>query len=264
MAGEASVYQQDQPPGVPSLEMTGERTLPEVPQENYWYQRHLVVYEWAATRAAGKRVIDMACGEGYGTDVLARTAESAIGVDANPEAYEHARLKYRGPNLRFACELVEEFVAPADVVVFLQTVEHVREPAAALAHFGDLVRASNGEVFVSTPNVHTLAAPGEAQSANPWHVKEYSPAEFRELLLPFFPRIELFGLFPAGRIRLPWWIAGATGNGFRLAKGRSDLVGRLRQRIGQSVTTSDFRIGPARDVDALEGTLDLIAVCRTS
>src|SRR5688500_6692860 len=82
--------QRDQPDGVPPLALTGERTLPDVPEENYWYRRHLVVYEWIAEQIAGRRVVDLACGEGYGTAVLARTAESVIGVDANPEAFEHA------------------------------------------------------------------------------------------------------------------------------------------------------------------------------
>ena len=76
--------QRDQPAGVPPLELTGERTLPDVPEENYWFRRHLVVYEWIAARVAGLVVIDMASGEGYGADVLARTARSVVGVDANP------------------------------------------------------------------------------------------------------------------------------------------------------------------------------------
>src|SRR3712207_9027133 len=85
--------QQNQPPGVPPLSLTGERTLPDVPAENYWYRRHLVVYQWIAQRCRGLDVVDLACGEGYGTNVLASTAHSVTGVDANPEAYEHARFK---------------------------------------------------------------------------------------------------------------------------------------------------------------------------
>src|ERR671935_2412507 len=97
--------QQNQPPGVPPLALTGERTLPDVPEENYWFRRHLVVYEWIAARVAGLDVVDMACGEGYGSDELARSAASVVGVDANPEAHEHARLRYRRPNLSFVRDL---------------------------------------------------------------------------------------------------------------------------------------------------------------
>jgi 2-polyprenyl-3-methyl-5-hydroxy-6-metoxy-1,4-benzoquinol methylase len=78
------IYQRDQPEGVPSLPLTGERTLPDIPEENYWFRRHLVVYEWIAERVRGLRVIDMACGEGYGSNVLARSARSVVGEDANP------------------------------------------------------------------------------------------------------------------------------------------------------------------------------------
>src|SRR5580765_3679116 len=97
----AQLYlQRDQPPGVPPLSLTGERTLPDVPEENYWFQRHLVVYEWIAGQVAGLRVADLACGEGYGSDVLAWAGAAAVvGVDANPEAHEHARLRYLRDNL---------------------------------------------------------------------------------------------------------------------------------------------------------------------
>ncbi|MET0824198.1 MAG: class I SAM-dependent methyltransferase, partial [Solirubrobacterales bacterium] len=98
---EEAHLQQNQPAGVPPLALTGERTLPDVPDENYWFRRHLAVYEWIAERVRGATVADLACGEGYGSDVLAERAAEVVGVDANPEAHEHARLRYRRPNLRF-------------------------------------------------------------------------------------------------------------------------------------------------------------------
>ena len=101
------IFQTGQPAGVPPLELTGERTLPDVPEENYWFQRHLVVYDWIRTRVGGQRVVDMACGEGYGTDVLARTAADVVGVDANLDAFEHARAKYARPGVRFVRTLIE-------------------------------------------------------------------------------------------------------------------------------------------------------------
>ena len=141
---EESYVQSNQPPGVPPLPLTGERTLPDVPAENYWFRRHLVVYEWIARRAGGMRVVDMACGEGYGSNVLAGTAASVVGVDANPEAHEHARLRYDRPNLRFERDLVETFTDPCDAVVFLQTIEHVQDPGAILEHFKSMLAAGEG------------------------------------------------------------------------------------------------------------------------
>src|SRR3977135_2224102 len=132
----ATLHQQrNQPDGVPPLALTGERTLPDVPEENYWFRRHLVVYEWIAERVGGMSVVDMASGEGYGSDVLARSAAAVVGVDANPEAHEHARLRYRRETLLLVPTLVEPFSEPADAIVFLQTIEHLAEPAATLEHF---------------------------------------------------------------------------------------------------------------------------------
>src|SRR4051794_11168671 len=127
------IYQQaDQPEGVPPLELTGERTLPDVPEENYWYRRHVAVYEWIADRCSGLRVVDLASGEGYGSDLLAGRAAEVTGVDANPEAFERARARYRRPNLTFQRGLVEDFDTEVDAVVFLQTIEHIHEPDALL------------------------------------------------------------------------------------------------------------------------------------
>jgi len=153
--------QQDQPPGVPPLSLTGERTLPDVPAENYWYRRHLVIYEWIARRVAGQRVLDMACGEGYGSGVLAASAAGVVGLDANPEAHEHARLRYRRENLSFARGLVETYGEPGqfDSVVFLQTIEHVQDPQAVLRHFRDIL-VPGGTAYVSTPNLLTLGPSG--------------------------------------------------------------------------------------------------------
>ena len=153
--------QENQPPGVPPLALTGERTLPDVPAENYWFRRHLVVYEWIAARIAGGRVLDMACGEGYGSDVLADSAVRVVGLDANPEAHEHARLRYTASNLTFERGLVETYGESGsfDAVVFLQTIEHVFDPVAVLEHLRSLLRPG-GVVYVSTPNLLTLAAKG--------------------------------------------------------------------------------------------------------
>src|ERR671919_2571629 len=145
--------QENQPPGVPPLPLTGERTLPDVPEENYWFRRHLAVYEWIAARVGGLRVADLACGEGYGSEVLAGTAAEVVGVDANPEAHEHARLRYRRPNLRFERSLVEEFRTSCDAIVFLQTIEHIQDPAALLERFA----AAAPLAYVTPPNRLPLA-----------------------------------------------------------------------------------------------------------
>ena len=166
---------------MPPLELTGERTLPDVPEENYWYRRHLAVYEWIAARV--RRPARRRHGVRRGLRLRgarSRGAASVVGVDANPEAHEHARLRYVRQNLRFERDLVETFAEPCDAVVFLQTIEHVQNPAAILEHFKAML-APGGTAYVSTPNVLTLAPPGAERSDNPWHVHEYRAEEFRAL-----------------------------------------------------------------------------------
>jgi 2-polyprenyl-3-methyl-5-hydroxy-6-metoxy-1,4-benzoquinol methylase len=255
--GMATEYlQENQPPGVPPLPLTGERTLPDVPDENYWYRRHLVVYEWIAERVAGGRVVDMACGEGYGSDLIAaRGAASVVGVDANPEAHEHARLRYVRPNLRFERELVESFAEECDAVVFLQTIEHVEDPDAILEHFKSLLGGPGGTVFVSTPNLLTLAPPGAEKSDNPWHLKEYRHDEFRELCERHFSKVELLGLFHARKLRVHEL---AVRLGWDAVHKRLGLTKRFYDRFTPAIAASDFRL---RDGD-LDRALDFVAVCR--
>jgi SAM-dependent methyltransferase len=253
---EGQYLQRNQPPGVPPLPLTGERTLPDVPEENYWYRRHLVVYEWIAERVQGQRVVDMACGEGYGSDVLAGRAAGVVGVDANPEAHEHARLRYLRPNLRFERDLVEGFAEPCDVVVFLQTIEHVEDPSAILEHFKSLL-TPGGVAYVSTPNLLTLAPPGAEKSDNPWHVHEYRAEEFRALCEAHFPRVEVLGLFHARKLRAHEL---AIKLGWDAVHKRLGLTKRFYDRFTPAISAADFRL---RDGD-LDRALDFLAVCRTS
>jgi SAM-dependent methyltransferase len=249
--------QRDQPEGVPPLSLTGERTLPDVPAENYWFRRHLAVYEWIAARTQGMGVLDMACGEGYGSEVLARTAASVVGVEANPEAYEHARLRYRRSNLRFAHELVETFSDQADAVVFLQTIEHLRNPGVVLERFRSLV-ARGGAVFVSTPNVLTLAPRGSSRSDNPWHIREYRAREFEALCRTCFESVEMWGLFHAGKLRVHELALRA---GWDAMHARLGLTERFYGWFTPAIAASDFALRTGRQAD-LDRALDFVAVCR--
>src|SRR3954453_9741874 len=243
--------QQQQPNGVPPLSLTGERTLPDVPLENYWFRRHLAVYEWVADRCAGLDVVDMACGEGYGVHVLAGRARRVTGVEANPDAYEHARLKYTRPGVRFVRELVERYSEPCDAIVFLQTIEHVEEPAALLRLFRELAPG----VYVSTPNVLTLAPPGAERSDNPWHLREYRAGEFRALCGQSFDSVELLGLFHARKLRAHEL---ALRLGWDTVHPALGLTGPFYAWFTPAISADDFalRRGP------LDRALDFLAILR--
>jgi SAM-dependent methyltransferase len=249
--------QRDQPPGVPPLELTGERTLPDVPAENYWYQRHLAVYEWIGARVAGARVIDMACGEGYGAEVLSRSAASVLGVDANPEAFEHAQLRYRRQNLSFERGMVEMHGEPGvyDAVVFLQTIEHVQDPAGVLGHFRRLLRPG-GVAYVSTPNLLTLAPPGAAKSDNPWHIREYRASEFDDLCHQVFDDVELLGLFHARKLRVH---EVALSLGWDRVHKALRITKPFYDWFTPAIAADDFTLRPG----GLDRALDFLALCRT-
>jgi SAM-dependent methyltransferase len=247
--------QRDQPAGVPPLQLTGERTLPDVPEENYWFRRHLVVYEWIGARVGGRRVVDLACGEGYGSAVLARTAASVVGVDANPEAFEHARLKYTAPNLRFERGMIELWAGDVDCAVFLQTIEHVLDPDGVLEQLRGLV-GPGGVAYVSTPNVLTLAPKGAERSGNPWHVREYRAAEYRALCERHFGGVELLGLFHARRLRAHELAIRRLGwDRLHRALG---ITKPFYDRFTPAISVRDFALRP----DGLDRALDFLAVLR--
>ena len=226
--------QRDLPPGVPPLALDGERTLPDIPEENYWFRRHLVVYEWIARRIGGV---------------------SVVGVDANPEAHEHARLRYVRPNLRFERDLVEGFSEPCDAVVFLQTIEHVQDPDGVLENIRGMLRAG-GAAYVSTPNVLTLAPAGAERSGNPWHLREYRAEEFRALCEAHFGSVELYGLFHARALRVHELALRA---GWDRVHGALRLTKPFYDRFVPAISTRDFALRPERDLDR---ALDFVAVLR--
>jgi 2-polyprenyl-3-methyl-5-hydroxy-6-metoxy-1,4-benzoquinol methylase len=251
----ADYTQQDQPEGVPPLSLTGERTLPDVPEENYWYRRHLAVYEWIAQHVAGLEVVDMACGEGYGSAILGQRAARVTGVDANPEAHAHARAKYARPGLSFERDLIETWAEPVDAVVFLQTIEHVQDPGAILEHFKSILRPG-GVAYVSTPNLLTLAGPDREKSDNPWHVKEYRADEFRELCEAHFQQVDLLGLFHARKLALHQWaIENARWDDIHA---RAGITKPFYDWFVPAISAQDFKLRPA----PLERALDFLAVLR--
>ena len=202
-------------------------------------------------------MVDLACGEGYGSAELATRAASVVGVDANPDAHEHARLRYQRPNLRFERDLVENVAGPCDAVVFLQTIEHMQEPGELLSRIAAALRPG-GAAFISTPNLLTLAPPGAERSGNPWHVREYRAEEFAGLLWAHFSAVELHGLFHARMLR-------AHELAIRLGWDRiHPLLGitlPFYERFTASIGSADFRLRagePAR----LTRALDFVAVCR--
>ena len=175
-------------------------------------------------------------------------------MDANPEAHEHARLKYTRPGVSFERDLVERYRQECDAVVFLQTIEHVERPEDVLRHFQSLLRPG-GAAYVSTPNLLTLAPPGADKSDNPWHLREYRAEEFRALCASVFDSFELYGLFHARKLRVHELALRAGWDRVHAALG---ITKPFYDRFTPAIATGDFALRTGR----LERALDFVAVLR--
>src|SRR5262249_5681745 len=139
-------------------------------------------------------------------------------------------------------------------VVFLQTIEHVQDPDAMLERVKALI-GTEGVAFVSTPNVLTLAPPGEERSGNPWHIREYRPEEFRALCERHFSQVELLGVFHARRLRAHELALRA---GWDRVHQTLRITKPFYDRFTPAISARDFALRP----DRLERALDLLAVLR--
>ncbi len=194
----------------------------------------------------------MACGEGYGSDVLARRAASVVGVDANPEAHEHARLRYRRPNLRFARDLVETLRTSRPTRSCSCRRSSTSRIPARCSSTSARSSSPAGRVYVSTPNVLTLAPRGAARSDNPWHVHEYRARGVRAAL----PRALRHGgdVRPLPRPQAaPARARPAGGLGRVHPRARFDSRARSTTASRPAIAGSDFvaaRRAARRDLDA--------------
>lgn len=179
-------------PITPALEFTGERFTPECVRE-IWYE-HWHRYVFASAFAQSKRVLDAACGEGYGSALLAQEAISVLGMDIAEPAVAHARARYPGQaNLRFECGDCTALALPdasIDLVVSFETLEHVAAQQALIAGFARVL-APDGMLIVSSPDKRTYS--DISGFSNEFHVRELYRGELLALLGEYFPFVYLYG-----------------------------------------------------------------------
>jgi SAM-dependent methyltransferase len=189
--------------GPEDLRLTGERTLPGISHENYWFMRHVVAYEYVLPMAFNMNVVDIGCGEGYGPAILASKAESVLGIDIAPEVVAHARRYYGSDKVSFEVMDVNRLDVPDgafDLAVSFQVVEHLEDESG---YFSEMARvlAPGGTAVITTPNRLTIS-PGRDKPINPFHLREYTPAELRDVLKKHFGTIRILGMFHAGGLAL--------------------------------------------------------------
>jgi len=154
--------------------------------------RHQIVYQFATSLANQLKVLDLGCGVGYGSLMLAQTAQSVIGLDIS-----YLTLPTNNPssNVNFSCSQSENLPLAnnsVNLVVSLQVIEHIQNDKRYLTEI-NRVLTQGGCLLVSTPNKATRLYPFQ-QPTNPYHVREYNYYEFKKLLEQYFGRVEIKGL----------------------------------------------------------------------
>jgi SAM-dependent methyltransferase len=173
------------------LEFTGERFTPECVREIKY--EHLHRYAFASELVAGKRVLDAACGEGYGAALLAESARQVTGVDRSVEAIAHAGSRYPAANLDFQaadCLHLPFADDSFDCVVSYETLEHLEDHERLLAEFRRVIRP-DGFLLLSSPDKAVYS--DALQNRNEFHVRELYRGELETLLRAHFPAFRLFG-----------------------------------------------------------------------
>lgn len=167
---------------------TAERMNPASSEPGVFWE-HALRYHFACQFAAGKNVLDIACGEGYGTDALGRVARSCTGVDRDEGTIDRAREKYGDHFLVGDAEEIPCESASFDLVVSFETIEHVPSPGRFAAEIARVLKPG-GEVVISTPNQSTY---NMRSASNPFHCSEMEKEEFLELLAGHFEVTQICG-----------------------------------------------------------------------
>lgn len=244
-----------------SLPLTGERTVPGIPEENYWFRRHEAAYSALAHHCANAFVLEAGCGEGYGADLVARQARRVVALDYDEPSTRHVRAHYPAVDvLRGNLAVLPVRSASVDVVANFQVIEHLWDQVGFLAECHRVLRPG-GLLLITTPNRLTFS-PGQDTPLNPYHTRELAADELSELLGGLDVEF-LGGLHHGPRLRA---LDAAYGGSLIDAQVRvvlGHLPGAAVWPAGlladvASITADDFVVR-ADDVDV---SLDLVAVAR--
>ncbi len=242
------------------LPLTGERTVPGLAEENYWFRRHEVAYLRCADICAGQEVLEAGCGEGYGADLIASSARRVVAVDYDATTVAHVRTRYpRVEVLAANLAAVPMPDASVDVVVNFQVIEHLWDQPQFITECLRLLRPG-GRLLISTPNRITFT-PSSDTPVNPFHTRELNAAELRELLEDGGFRVEaLYGVFHGPRL-----------SQMDARHGGSIIDAQITRALAEApwpadlladvaaVRSEDFEIVEERERD-IDDSLDLLAI----
>ncbi len=173
---------------------TGERILLEK-ETPLMIARHFCAYEFAKDFVGDKEILDIGCGEGYGSDYLADYAKCVQGIDYDKDVIDYAKNKYHKDNLKFIVldiNNLDTLNKKYDVICSFQNIEHIKDTEKLLKNISSLLN-DNGVFICSTCNMKD-ASPGCSTPFNKFHVREYLFDEFKVLFGSQFNSVEISGL----------------------------------------------------------------------
>ena len=259
----------------------GERIVPErfrVAKKQYLlYLRHEFIYDWALGRLdAAVDLVEVGCGEGYGTNMFAQKVKSVTGLDLNAAAVEHAAGRYGSDNCKFTSYDGHRFpfeTESFDAAVSFQVIEHVEDDAAFVAEISRVLKRG-GTLMMTTPNRLLRLEPGQ-KPWNRYHRREYGPEDLKEILGRSFSDVQIHGI-----VGIPEVQQVLTTN----LRAANPLAVAIKRHMPESVKLSLLRLRGAlpsfmgggdkdylekysfRDFSVIAGEaekgLDLLAVCR--
>ena len=239
---------------------TAERVSHRDPSDNYVFQRSLLAYREAAGRVGGN-VLEIGTGSGYGVEVVSPAASVYVTVDKHEpgqgfDMYDNVSFRQmRVPPLGFPSNVF-------DWVISFQVIEHIKDDFAFLAEVKRVLKPG-GRFIVTTPNSRM------SLTRNPWHVREYTPGEFTNLMECHFDRVEALGVFGNSAVmeyyeqnrrsvekmarldplRLQQWLPRW------MLRGPYDVANRMNRRrllknngeLTTGITAGDYRLAPVGD-----------------
>lgn len=230
------------------------RIIPEeIPPK--FFAEHLKPYEFVLPYAFGKNILEVGCGDGYGSAFLAEKASEVISIDYDEATVLQARNKYRAPNLSFMrmdATTLQFEDSLFDIICSFQVIEHIPENKIPL-YLSEIERVlkDNGKFFLSTLNLsHTMKCP-LTYTKNPAHCKEFTLAELKDLLLTKFSNVEIYGLHLTLKHNFYQRL-----KKIGIFSYFPDVINPV-SRFYKKVTTKDFKINS----DNLQKAIDFICIC---